>query len=173
MRIAGRTHDSIVDGPGLRYVVFAQGCPLACPGCHNPQSQDPYGGVSVPVSEMIADWRSNPLLTGVTLSGGEPSRQPVAAAALARAAHDDGLDVWCWSGYRVEALLRQASTDPDVASLLSLVDVLVDGPYVQNRRTLQLAWRGSDNQRLIDLPSTIRSGRVTLYQDESIRADPS
>lgn len=160
MRVAGRTQDSIVDGPGLRYVVFAQGCELACTGCHNVATQPLAGGEDIPVPTLIAEMRDNPLLTGLTLSGGEPTRQPAAAAHLAEAARHDGLDVWCYSGYRVEALLRHSRHVPQLARLLAAIDVLVDGPFVIARRSLTLPWRGSTNQRLVDIPATLAAGRA-------------
>ncbi|WP_116115654.1 4Fe-4S single cluster domain-containing protein [Austwickia chelonae] len=162
MRIAGRVQDSIVDGPGLRYVVFAQGCDLSCAGCHNPQSQPFDTGSVVDVDLLIAEMRENPLTCGLTLSGGEPTRQAGPAARLALAAKEQGLNVWCYSGYRVEHLLRRARTEPELGELLPLVDVLVDGPFVVARRSLSLRWRGSTNQRLVDLPTTLELGEVRL-----------
>lgn len=158
VRIAGITQDSIVDGPGLRCVVFFQGCPLACPGCHNPETRDPDGGVPMSVNEVINQMTANPLTTGVTLSGGEPSAQPGAAAEIAKAARLHGWDVWAYSGYTVETLLQRARRDPALLRFLASLDVLVDGPYVENQRTLALSWRGSANQRLIDMSATLASG---------------
>ncbi|GAB78534.1 4Fe-4S single cluster domain-containing protein [Austwickia chelonae] len=162
MRIAGRVQDSIVDGPGLRYVVFAQGCDLSCTGCQNPQSQPFEAGTVVSVDTLIAEMQDNPLTGGLTLSGGEPTRQAGPAARLASAAKERGLNVWCYSGYRVEHLLRRARTEPELGELLHLVDVLVDGPFVLARRSLSLPWRGSTNQRLVDLPATLVSGEIRL-----------
>lgn len=160
LRIAGVVDDSIVDGPGLRTAVFVQGCPLACVGCHNPHTWDAAGGEAVAVADLVERVLANPLATGVTLSGGEPSAQAAGCAALARAAREAGRDVWCWSGYRVERLLERARVDADLAALLASVDVLVDGPFVQARRTLTLECRGSTNQRLIDVPATLAAGRA-------------
>lgn len=164
LQLAGRAHDSIVDGPGLRYVIFTQGCPLACAGCHNPTTQLFGVGASYVVDELVADMRSNPLITGLTLSGGEPTLQPGGCAELAEAAHDTGLDVWCYSGYTIERLLRRRRTEPALDRLLHAVDVLVDGPFVLAKRSLTTPWRGSTNQRLIDVPATLDAGRATLWQ---------
>lgn len=164
IRLAGCVHDSIVDGPGLRFTVFTQGCLLACPGCHNATTQPLDQGTWMSVDEVIADMASNPLVTGLTLSGGEPSLQPRAAAELAEAAHQLGLDVWCYTGYRVEPLLRRCVDEADLARLLDAVDVLVDGRFVLAKRTLTLPWRGSSNQRLIDMPSTRRTGSAVMWQ---------
>lgn len=165
LRIAGRVHDSIVDGPGLRYVVFTQGCPLRCSGCHNPSARSFAAGRDVTVAELIADLDSNPLITGLTLSGGEPTMQAGACAELARAARDRGLSTWCYSGFRMERLLTRCASEPDLLSLLQHLDVLVDGPYLKVKRTLTLPWRGSRNQRLIDVPATLSSGHVVEWVD--------
>jgi len=147
MRIHDTIHDSIVDGPGLRYVVFTQGCPHRCPGCHNPETHDPTSGREVSVDQLIADMRKNPLLDGLTLSGGEPFAQAEDCAKLAKAAHESGLNVWCYTGWTLEALREM----PEAQVLLREIDVLVDGAYVETERSLNLSWRGSANQRVIEL----------------------
>lgn len=158
-RLSGIANDSIVDGPGLRLAVFFQGCPYDCPGCHNPQTHDPLGGREADTDEIVALMDGNPLLDGLTLTGGEPLMQPAAALALARAARERGLNVWLYSGSRYE--LISASPDADARALLSLCDVLVDGPFVLALKTLELPFRGSRNQRVIDLKETRRTGQVT------------
>ncbi|MCL2562633.1 MAG: anaerobic ribonucleoside-triphosphate reductase activating protein [Oscillospiraceae bacterium] len=145
MRIRNTIHDSIVDGPGLRYVVFTQGCPHRCPGCHNPETHDPNSGQEVAVEAIIADMLNNPLTDGLTLTGGEPFLQAEDCAVLARAAHDAGLNVWCYSGWTLEELQAM----PETEVLLREIDVLVDGPYIEAQRSLTLNWRGSENQRVI------------------------
>lgn len=167
MRIAGIEPESIVDGPGIRFTVFTQGCSLQCPGCHNPATWDPCGGQEVDVEEVIAAMNSSVLASGLTLSGGEASRQPRACARLARAAHEMGWDVWSWSGYTVEALMRQARRDAELADMLGQIDVLVDGPFQLVHRTLTLPWRGSSNQRVIDMPATLRGGRAVEWADRA------
>lgn len=161
MRIASTTHDSIVDGPGLRYVVFTQGCPHRCPGCHNPDTHDSAGGKELPVEEVIRDMLSNPLTDGVTLSGGEPFAQPDACAQIARAAHQAGLNVWCYSGWTLERLLDM----PAAAPLLHEIDVLIDGPFLLEQRSLTLKWRGSRNQRVLDAKQSCLEGRAVPYPD--------
>lgn len=162
MRIANTVNDSIVDGHGLRFTVFTQGCPHHCPGCHNPDTHDPAGGREVSVEELSAQLGKNPLLEGLTLSGGEPFAQAAACAALAREAHRKGLTVWTYSGYLFEHL--RDSGDPDWTALLAETDVLVDGPFVQSLHSHDLQWRGSRNQRLIDVPATRALGRVVLWE---------
>ena len=148
IRIAGTVDDSIVDGPGIRYTVFVQGCSHHCPGCHNPHTHDFAGGRVVDTEEIVAQMRGNPLLDGLTLSGGEPFEQADACAELARQAHALGLNVWCYTGYKYEQLL---AGDASRQALLSELDVLVDGPFLLAERSLDLLYRGSRNQRLIDV----------------------
>lgn len=162
MRIAGLVQDSIVDGPGLRFSVFAQGCPHRCEGCHNPATHDPEGGEEMPVSEVIRQMLSNPLTDGVTLTGGEPFFQAAACAEIAEAAKKAGLNVWTYSGSTFEELT--ASEDPEVKKLLSLTDVLVDGPFILSERTLNLKWRGSRNQRIIDVRRSLAEGRAVTVE---------
>lgn len=162
MRIAGTVQDSIVDGPGFRFTVFTQGCSHHCPGCHNPQTHDPSGGTEHTVEELLARMRSNPLTDGLTLSGGEPFEQPEDCLLLAQGAHESGLNVWSYTGYLFE-FLRDQGTEAQKA-LLRELDVLVDGPFLLEQQTLSLPWRGSRNQRVIDVPKSLENGDVVLFQ---------
>ena len=164
IRLAGVEPESIVDGPGYRLTVFAQGCPHRCPGCHNPQTHDPSGGALKDTQEIIALLGQNPLVRGVTLSGGEPMAQAAAMADIAQAARERGMSVWCYTGYTLEELLSR--NDPEQMRLLHLTDVLVDGPFIARERSLELLYRGSRNQRLIDVPRTLAGGEVCLYEPE-------
>ena len=155
---AGLVEDSIVDGPGLRLSLFVQGCPHHCPGCHNPGSHPFAGGWPIRAGEVLARLLANPLLDGLSLSGGEPFCQAEALAPLAAAARGRGYPVMAWTGYTFEELLRGGRAD--WLALLSSVDVLVDGPFLLERRTLALPWRGSDNQRLLDAPQSLAQGRA-------------
>ena len=148
IRIAGVTHDSIVDGPGLRCVVFAQGCHRNCPDCHNPQTHDPNGGEERSVESLWDEIRRNTLVTGLTISGGEPFLQAAGLAELAGLARAAGLNVWVYSGYNYAELLEMEGAK----ALLDNIDVLVDGAYVAEKNTGDLLWRGSDNQNIITLP---------------------
>ncbi len=161
IRIAGVVNDSIVDGPGLRFSVFTQGCSHHCPGCHNPETHDPQGGHDEDTDALIAKMKKNPLLSGITLTGGDPLEQSAPCLELAKAAHAAGLNVWAYTGYTWEQLLNRA--DPDQMALLREVDVLVDGPFIQGERSLELDYRGSKNQRLIDVPASLRENRVVLW----------
>lgn len=156
MQIAELVNDSIVDGVGLRMAIFTQGCPHHCLGCHNPQTHDFSGGQTCTTDEIIAQFLRNPLLDGITLTGGEPFCQAADCAKLARAAKAHGLNVWAYTGYTLEQLLREA--DPGRLALLELVDVLVDGPFLLSERSLELRFRGSRNQRVLDMAATRQTG---------------
>lgn len=184
----GTVPDSIVDGPGLRYAVFVQGCSHGCPGCHNPESQPAEGGTETSLADLLADIESNGLVHDVTLTGGEPFEQPQACAVLARELKKRGYGIWSFTGYLYDDLLKRAETaraerarraetglegatlaegiadDLAVGDLLEAIDVLVDGPFVESRKSLELKWCGSSNQRLIDLPATRAAGHVVLWR---------
>ena len=158
IRIYGIQDESIVDGPGFRLAIFTQGCPHDCPGCHNPDSHAMDGGKMYDTSDIVAMMDDNPLLDGITLTGGEPFMQCDACLALSRAAHDRGLNVWCFTGFLYEQLLKR----PDAQRLLNDIDVLVDGPFILKERSLELHFRGSRNQRVIDMVKTRATGEIAL-----------
>lgn len=162
IRLAGLVPESIVDGPGYRLAVFVQGCPHACPGCHNPKTHDFAGGYSSDTAEVIAKMGKNPLVRGVTLTGGEPMMQAQALCEIAAAAKEKGLNVWCYTGYTLEVLEKE--NHPWRMRLLELIDVLVDGPYIAHERSLDLLYCGSKNQRLIDMKKTLAAGEICLYE---------
>ena len=159
VRVAGRIAESILDGPGLRYVLFTQGCPHRCPGCHNPDTHDFGGGPPVVLRDILADIRRNPLLRGVTFSGGEPFCQSEALIPLAAALKSLGYHLMAYTGYVWEDLAR----DSAASRLLPFLDMLVDGPFVAARRSLELRFRGSSNQRILDVPAGLRAGRPVLH----------
>ena len=165
IRIAGTVNDSIVDGPGYRYTIFTQGCPHHCPQCQNPETHPFDGGRVVDTEEIIRQFRENPLLDGITLSGGDPLCQPEPCLVLAKAAHASRLNVWAYTGYTWEALLQEA--DPARMALLQETDVLVDGPFIQAQKSLELKFCGSRNQRLIDVKKSLAAGKVVLWQAPS------
>ena len=156
--MAGIAGDSIVDGPGIRTAFFSQGCPHHCEGCHNPETWDFDGGTPMDTETLADIARSNPLGRGVTFSGGEPFAQAEGFAELAELLKADGYEIASYTGYIFEHL-RDHGTDAQ-KRLLSLLDVLVDGPFVLAERSLDLAFRGSRNQRLIDVPKSLAAGDV-------------
>ena len=154
VRIAGTLAHSSVNGPGVRYVIFFQGCPHHCRECQNPETWDPSGGEEIPVEQVIAELKAARYLDGVTLSGGDPLLQPVAAERIARAAKESGLTVWCYTGWTFEALMQGAAGEEAVRAL-AWMDVLVDGVFRIEEKTEDALYRGSANQRLIDLPASL------------------
>ena len=160
LRVAGIVNDSIVDGPGMRLTVFVQGCPHGCPGCHNPQTHDFHGGYEESIQAIIEKVRSNPLLSGVTLSGGEPFCQAGALANVAKECHTLGLNVWTYTGYTFEKLLEGLEAHPGWRELLLETDVLVDGPFILAEKSLDCRWRGSRNQRLLDARASLEAGKA-------------
>ena len=164
IRIAGVIRQSIVDGPGLRFVVFTQGCPHGCPGCHNPDTHDFAGGYDCAVSKILHEIDRNPLLKGLTLSGGEPFCRAGELLPLARAVRERGKDIWCYSGYRLEELFALSHKDTDVFELLHLLDVLVDGRFVEAEKDLTLRFRGSRNQRVLDVHRSLESDSPILLE---------
>lgn len=163
--LSGVTGDSIVDGPGLRLTIFTQGCLHHCPGCHNPQTHDPEGGSWADTEDILAAAAENPLLDGITLSGGDPFLQPVPCLALAEGAHKIGLNVWTYTGYTWEALWEENA--PEKIALLKETDVLVDGPFLLAERSLELRFCGSRNQRLINVKKSLAEDKVVLWEEPS------
>ncbi|MBR5228908.1 MAG: anaerobic ribonucleoside-triphosphate reductase activating protein [Firmicutes bacterium] len=167
LRLSGVIDESVVDGPGMRYVLFVQGCPHKCPGCHNPQTHDFEGGTLISVEEALERIRatldSDSLIDGMTISGGEPMSQAAALVPIADEAKARGLDLMIYSGYTYEKLLEMSSEDKAIGHLLEVADKLVDGPFVMAQRDLTLEFRGSRNQRFIDLVKTRKTGKVTPF----------
>ena len=154
LNLAGIVEDSIVDGPGIRTTFFAQGCPHRCPGCHNPETWEFGCGTWIDVETALAAVRSNPLCRGVTFSGGEPFAQAKAFAKLARLLKVHGYEVASYSGYTFEELLDGTAEQQE---LLATIDILIDGPFLLNERSLELNFRGSRNQRILNVPASLRS----------------
>ena len=152
LRVAGIIEESIVDGPGLRFVLFLQGCRTHCKGCQNPQTWDFDGGT--PVSAFLARIQCDPLVHGITFSGGEPFEQAQALLPLAAELKRRGYHLMAFSGYTFEQLLPK----PGCRELLSLLDLLVDGPFIEEEKSLELRFRGSRNQRILNLAASIAAG---------------
>lgn len=158
LRIAGIVEESIVDGPGIRLTVFTQGCSHNCPGCHNPQTHDYRGGMEMDIEEIVKMVKANPMLDGITLSGGEPFDQAIACANLARRIKELGLSVVVYSGYKYEYLLQKE----EYRQLLQVADILIDGRFDISKKDLTLPFRGSSNQRIIDLKKSLSSNRIYI-----------
>lgn len=150
--------DTMVDGPGFRTSIYCAGCRHACPGCHNPQSWDFSGGRAMTTEEIMRVIVADPY-ANVTFTGGDPMYQPEGFAELARAIHErTQKDIWCYTGFTFEQLLG----NPRQRALLEQIDVLVDGPFVKALRNDELIFRGSSNQRIIDVPRSLKEGRAVL-----------
>ena len=155
LNLSGIVSDSIVDGPGIRTCVFCQGCPHHCEGCHNPETWDFGCGTAMDEETLMEIVRSNPLCRGVTFSGGEPFAQAAGFARLAKLLKEKGYEVASYSGYTFEQLLEGS---PEQRQLLESIDVLIDGPFLQEEKSLELVFRGSRNQRILDVPKSLAAG---------------
>ncbi|MBQ8892270.1 MAG: anaerobic ribonucleoside-triphosphate reductase activating protein [Bacilli bacterium] len=157
--------DSIVDGPGLRAVLWTQGCSHHCKGCQNPQTWDFEGGGLVPI-DMVKDALDElEYHTGLTLSGGDPMFQPEACLEIAKYARSKGLNIWVYTGFTFEELLKMSKQKPVYLEFLENIDVLVDGRFILEERDLSMLFRGSRNQRLIDVQKTLESGNIVLFNE--------
>ncbi len=162
LRLFGTANDSIVDGPGIRYTVFVQGCMHNCKGCHNPKSHDLNGGYEKDVDEIFNEIKKNPLLDGVTFSGGEPFLQASALTELAKKIKDIGLNLYIYSGFTFEQLTAGANEENCWGELLSLADFLVDGKFEEDKKHYTLLFKGSENQRIIDVQSSLRDKKLKI-----------
>lgn len=164
IKIAGVVKESIVDGPGIRYTIFTQGCPHHCAGCHNPQTHDINGGNSVNISKIAEDIKKDPLLRGVTISGGEPFLQAKQVFNLISKLDREKLNVMVYTGFEYEYLLENANEKNGYLELLENADILIDGKFKLELKSEKLPFRGSLNQRSIDLNKSLESGKTILYE---------
>ncbi len=162
IKVSGIVNESIVDGPGIRMVIFAQGCKHKCKGCHNPATHSFDGGKLVGIDEIVSSIEKNYLLDGVTLSGGDPFEQAETFAELAREVKKMGKNVITYTGYTFEQLMKYSSERKGYRELLENTDMLVDGPFVLEEKSLQLKFKGSKNQRIIDVPKSIKNKKISL-----------
>ncbi len=157
LNLAGMIPESIVDGPGLRMTIFCQGCPRHCEGCQNPETWEFGAGKNFSVSDVLEYIHQDPLCRGVTLSGGEPFEQAEDLAVMARILKSEGYEIAAYSGYTFEELYRG---DAARKKLLSELDILIDGPFLLSKRSLSLNFRGSENQRILNIPASLRAGKA-------------
>lgn len=164
--------DSIVDGEGVRAVLWTQGCSHNCKGCHNPQTHSFDGGALIDFEEVKSWIDELEGHQGLTLSGGDPFFQPHECAEIAKYARSKNLNIWCYTGFTFEALLEKSKKDPNIMELLKQIDVLVDGKFMLEQKSLDLLFRGSANQRIIDVPKSLKENKVSLvekyYQEKNI-----
>ena len=164
IRLAAKLQkDSIVDGEGIRAVIWTQGCPHNCPGCHNPKTHSYDGGFLEDIEDLKKEINSLDDEVGVTFSGGDPMEQAEACANLAKYIHSLGLNVWCYTGYTYEELLKKGKDNSYIMDFLNDIDVLVDGRFVLKLKSYDAKFRGSKNQRLIKVKESLKTGKVVLY----------
>jgi len=161
IRLFGTANDSIVDGPGIRFAVFVQGCPHNCSDCHNPTSHSFNGGYLKDIDELADEIKRNPLLDGVTFSGGEPF---CSAKELSVLADKLSMHVVCYTGYLFEDLISGANEDNQWLELLNRIDILIDGPFMADKKSYDLLFKGSSNQRIIDVKRSL-SEKITVIAD--------
>ena len=160
LNIAGFNKNSITDGPGFRFVIFAQGCIHNCKGCHNPETHAFGVGTDYTAAEIIAMIKKNPMIKGVTLSGGDPFCQAQQFATLSAELKKQGYEICAFTGYLFENLIKDKTDDK--YKLLENVDILIDGPFIESEKSLELKFKGSRNQRTIDVPKSLEKGEVVI-----------
>ena len=159
------TTDSIVDGEGIRSVVWCQGCIHNCPGCHNPETHSFDTGVLKEVDEVCQEIATLEFQDGITLSGGDPLCQIDACLEIAKFCQSIGLNVWCYTGYKIEDLLKRSKKEKNIKEFLENIDVLVDSPFILELKSYNVPFRGSSNQRLIDSKKSISLNKIVLYKE--------
>ena len=162
VRLAGIAYESLVNGPGMRRVFFAQGCKHKCKGCFNPETHSFEDGEIMDMDKLIKDVLDNPILKGVTFSGGDPIEQAHSFAYMAKAFKNSNLNIWCYTGYTFEKLLEVMKVDTAISELLNNIDVLVDGRFEINNKEEGLRLRGSTNQRIINVKESLNQNKVVI-----------
>lgn len=163
--LAGILPESLVNGTGLRRVLFAQICKHNCPGCFNPDTHSELGGEWFNIDTLIQNIQTSPLISGVTFSGGDPFEQANQFAHIAQAVRTPNFDIWCYTGYTYEYILEHQTTQLGWQDLLHNIDILVDGPFIQSQHDPNLKYRGSSNQRIINVPQSLKLGKIILALD--------
>lgn len=162
VRLAGIAYESLVNGPGMRRVFFAQGCKHKCKGCFNPETHSFEDGEIMDMDKLIKDVLDNSILKGVTFSGGDPIEQAHSFAYMAKAFKNSNLNIWCYTGYTFEKLLEVMKVDTAISELLNNIDVLVDGRFEINNKEEGLRFRGSTNQRIINVKESLNQNKVVI-----------
>ena len=163
IRMAGVANDSIVDGEGIRFTLFVQGCPHNCEGCHSPQTHDFNSGYIDDTDKILEQIKQNPLLDGVTFSGGEPFCQAEALSYLGKQLKGLGYDIVTYTGYTFEYLLKHGNKENKWLDLLKVSDFLVDGRFELDKKRWDLRFRGSSNQRYLDCKESLKQGKAIEF----------
>lgn len=167
IRLSGIAYESLSNGPGIRRVLFSQGCHHHCKGCFNEDTHSFEGGRLEDMDKLIDDIKKNPMLKGVTFSGGDPLEQADKFAYIAKEIKDTGRDIWCYTGYTFEYILEHKNKRAGWNDLLKYVDVLVDGRFEEDRMDDRIKFRGSSNQRIIDVQESLKTGKVAVLNYDS------
>lgn len=163
--------DSVVDGEGIRTVIWTQGCSHNCKGCHNPETHDFNGGVLMDIEEIKNEISNLEFQDGITLSGGDPFMQPEACLEIAKFAKSLGLNVWSYTGFTFDQLKILSKSKPVIMELLQNVDVLIDGKFILEEKSFNVKYRGSKNQRIIDVKESLLQGNAVLvkkYEEKEV-----
>lgn len=163
IRLAGIAYESLVNGPGIRRVLFSQGCKHNCNGCFNKETHSFCDGKIQDMDEIINSIKSNPILRGVTFSGGDPFEQADKFAYIAKELKDTKLDIWCYTGYTFEYILKHKDENKGWSNLISYIDVLVDGKFEEDKKIEGLKFKGSTNQRIIDVQKSLKTKKVCIF----------
>lgn len=164
VRMAGVIPESLSNGPGLRRVFFTQGCRHNCKGCFNPETHDFNGGTLKNMDLLLEDLFKNPMITGVTFSGGDPLEQANKLIYMAQKIKEKNLNIWSYTGYTFEYLIENSNKDNKWREFLETIDVLVDGKFEKDKSSMNIRFRGSSNQRLIDVKESLKTNKVVLYK---------
>lgn len=164
IRLSGIAYESLVNGPGMRRVFFAQGCKHNCEGCFNPETHDFSGGEEKNIDDLIKDVLKNKMIKGITFSGGDPVEQADKFSYMAKAFKKSGLNIWCYTGYTFEILLEKMKNEDSIRELIENIDVLVDGRFEINNKKEGLRFRGSSNQRIIDVKESLNQEKISILE---------
>lgn len=163
VRLAGIAYESLVNGPGLRRVFFSQGCNHNCKGCFNPDTHDFNAGEEKDMDELIKGVKENPILDGVTFSGGDPFERAEEFSYMAKEFKKSGINIWCFTGYNFEYIMEHIDERSGWKELINNIDVLIDGKFVEEKKEEGLKFRGSSNQRIIDIKLTLHNNKIVLW----------
>lgn len=164
IKLSGIAYESLVNGPGMRRVFFAQGCKHNCEGCFNPETHDFSGGEEKNIDNLIKDVLKNKMIKGITFSGGDPLEQADEFSYMAKAFKKSGLNIWCYTGYTFEILLEKMKNEDSIRELIENIDVLVDGRFEINNKKEGLRFRGSSNQRIIDVKESLKQEKISILE---------
>ncbi|MBN1057062.1 anaerobic ribonucleoside-triphosphate reductase activating protein [Clostridium botulinum] len=163
IRLSGIVYESLVNGPGIRRVFFSQGCNHNCKGCFNPDTHDFNGGEERNIDELIEDVLCNPMIKGITFSGGDPFERADEFSYMAKIFKENNKNIWCYTGYTFEYINDNLERNKGWKDLINNLDVLVDGKFEEDKKEDGLKFKGSSNQRIIDVKESLKSNKVVIF----------